>query len=62
MDGNQADDDEQSHLRDEGRAVHVVVRAFFKIHHAQTTDDQNQDGGYAVDGVIDLDFSGGGQR
>ena len=61
MDGDQADDDEQNHLRDEGRALQVVVRAFFKIHHAQTTDDQNQDGGYAVDGVVDLNFSRGSQ-
>ena len=56
MDGNQADDDEQDYLDDERRAVHIVVSAFFKVHQTQTTDDQNQASGDAVDGVVALDF------
>lgn len=58
MDGNQADDDEQDYLDDEGRAVHIVVSAFFKIHHTQTADDQDQASRDTVDGVVALDFLG----
>ncbi|MNG19307.1 hypothetical protein D3C84_1034510 [compost metagenome] len=56
MDGNQADDNEERDLDDEGRAMHVIVRAFFKIHHTQTTDDQDQASRDAVDRVVALDL------
>ena len=53
---NQPDDQEQDHLGEEGRALHVVVRAFFKIHHAQGAEQEHHAGGCTVDGVVALDF------